>query len=230
MQVNTKESKIKIGKEIFLKLLIFLFIIAVICIAAPMAWKFSSTNIFAKSPVIISRESVVNILHSEQVLNVLEEMNRATYQVRDPGTYQIFGKEFKIPGREKVVTVKYDYTVHWGYDLYSLSGDDVNINGNAINIRLHKPEITSIEISNDHAQTDGGFLVSKKNPMDDAVRMDESHDDYTNILQDNAKKELKESGKFIELQQVAMDRTNNQINDLIRTITSEDLNVNIEFY
>jgi len=173
---------------------------------------------------------VVNVLHGEQILTVLKEKGQSLYQVKDPGSYEIFGKEFDIPGREKVVTVNYDYISHYGYDLSKITVDNVDVDGNVIYVRLNKPALTSLEISNDHARTDGGLLISKKNPVDDIIRMDPTHDAYTNILYKNTITDLQESGKLQESQQVAMDRTEEAIYNLIKTaVTDEDIKVNVEF-
>ena len=86
-----------------------------------------------------------------------------------------------------------------------------------------------METYNDHTETTGGMLISKASPRDDVVKMDESHDDYLNILTDNVRKDIQESGRFSAMQQKAMNQTSDAISKVIST-TVKNVDVNIEFY
>ena len=181
-------------------------------------------------PFQITSELVIERLYSEGTLNVLEAVGRASYQVEDPGTISILDHKLSIPGRQKKVSVNYEYKVHLGIDLTRLTAQDISITETSIEIMLARPEIESIEIYNDKAQTTGGFLTFKTKPRDDLVQMSADRDEYINILREFALKDLQKSGKYQKLQKTAMDNTVDLLSRLIHQLSQNDeLEVRINF-
>lgn len=181
-------------------------------------------------PVKISNEAVIEKLYAEGMLNVLEAKGRANYQLEDPGTIRILNKAISIPGRQKVVKVKYEYKAHWGIDLTCLKVDDVIIEEGGIQIKLPRPRMTSIEIYNDKAQTTGGCLIYKGKPRDELVEMKANRDEYINILRDFTLQELQASGKYRKLEQTAAKNAVELLSCLLQELSQNNkLQLSIKF-
>ncbi|KUG03372.1 hypothetical protein ASZ90_019160 [hydrocarbon metagenome] len=181
-------------------------------------------------PFQITSELVIERLYSEGTLNVLEAVGRASYQVEDPGTIKILNRNITIPGRQKQVSVNYEYKVHLGIDLTRLTAQDISITETSIEIMLPRPEIKSIEIYNDKAQTTGGFLIFKTKPRDDLVEMSADKDGYVTILRDSALRNLQESGRYQKLQQIAMNNTVDLLARLLQDLSqNNELKVKVQF-
>ncbi len=215
--------------RIFKKGIILVLLLALI-VGGLIWFRGQSPEIDNAIPYQITSELVVERLYSEGTLNVLEAVGRASYQAEDPGTIKILSYKISIPGLQKKVSVNYEYRVHLGVDLTRLTAKDVSITETRIEIMLPRPEINSIEIFNDKAQTTGGFLIFKAKPRDDLVEMSADRDEYINILRDSALQDLQESGQYQKLQQAAMGNTANLLSRLLQELSQNNvLEVNVKF-
>ncbi len=207
-------------------------ILVLVLVAGAAYWQGQKGSLVKQETIAvkISNEAVIEKLYAEGMLNVLEAKGRANYQLEDPGTIRILNRAISIPGRQKVVSIKYEYKAHWGIDLTSLKADDVIISESGIQLHLPRPQMTGIEIYNDKAQTTGGCLTFKGKPRDDLVEMKANQDEYINILREFVSQDLQESGKHKKLQQVAMKNTVDLLTRLLRELSqNNNLELSIKF-
>ena len=212
-----------------ISLIIFLLLLCILVIGTPIIMKIISPTVVAKEPVVISTSTIVSTLHSQQTLNVLEDTATGTYQVSDKQIYTFFEHEVQLPFLAKTVTVDYDYKITFGIDLGEITNNDIQINQRAISLVLSKPTDTVLMVYNEHARTDGGALINKSHPLDDAQKLDPSHEPLTNTLLKNTMDNLKQTNKYNDLQVLAMNNAKQTIVDLLTKTLGPDITVNISY-
>ncbi|MDR3588025.1 MAG: DUF4230 domain-containing protein [Desulfosporosinus sp.] len=212
-----------------ISLIIVLLLICILVIGTPIIMRIVNPTLVAKEPVAISTSTIVSTLHSQQTLNVLEDTATGTYQVSDKQIYTFFEHEVQLPFLAKTVTVDYDYKITFGIDLGEITNNDIQINQRTISLVLNKPTDTVLMVYNEHARTDGGALINKSHPLDDAQKLDPSHEPLTNTLMKNTMDNLKQTNKYNDLQVLAMNNAKQTTVDLLTKTLGPDITVNISY-
>lgn len=227
-QCNVPYKKIRLPKPP-ISLIILLLLICILVVGTPIIMKIVNPTLVAKEPVVISTSTIVSTLHSQQTLNVLEDTATGTYQVSDKQIYTFFEHEVQLPFLAKTVTVDYDYKITFGIDLGEITNNDIQINRRTISLVLNKPTDTVLMVYNEHARTDGGALINKSHPLDDAQKLNPSHEPLTNTLMKNTMDNLKQTNKYNDLQVLAMNNAKQTIEDLLTKTLGPDITVNISY-
>lgn len=225
--LKTKKTFFRIPLSWFLITLLPLIAILGIIIS----WKSFDTIWFGNKEAEENSIVVLGALHSENTLGVLSQKNTETYSVNYPATYYFLGKEVNISPLEKKVEVTYNYTIHFGIDLKEVRLADIKVDNNSVSIRLPKPIETSIEITDDFPKTSGSFLINKSKPREDIEQYQSNYGSYVYILRSNALATLKETGKYEELQNKAMDNAQENVTSLVKSLLNkEGMQISVEFY
>lgn len=196
-----------------------------------ISWKSLDMVWFGNKQAEVNSSVVMGVLHSENTLGVLRSTNTETYSIVYPATYYVLGKEVNISPLEKKVEVTYTYTINFGIDLKQVQAADIQMDDNAVSLRLPKPVETSIDITDDYAKTLGSFLINKSKPREDIEQYNGNYGSYIHILRYNAVKTLKDTAEYQVLQDRAMGNARENVTSLIRTLLqNEEIQIDIEFY
>jgi len=228
-QYSVPRKKRDLFPKVPISLIIFLSLLCILVIGTPIIMNIFKPTVLTKEPVVISNSTIVSALHSEQILNVLDDTATGSYQVSDQQMYTFFGGKIQLPFLVKTVTVDYDYKITFGIDLSEITNSDIQVNGRTISFMLNKPVDTVLSVYNEHARTDGGPFTNKSNPIDDALRMDPIHEPLTSTLMKNTMDNLKQTNEYNDLQGRAMINAKQTITDLLTKTLGSDITVNISY-
>lgn len=202
----------------------------VVILVLLIAYQKFKPDLFSMLPVKISTSSVMSTLHSEQTLIVLEDSGNMTRELTDPRIVNLILFDATLPGGEKTIKITYDYKVAFGIDLGSVTKENIHISGNTINLQLPKPIDISVETTNDQAKAYYGTVASPFSPNLESIKgIDPNHDDYTTQLRKNTLKNLEETGRYGELQNMAMVKAQDLISGILLKALGNGVVVTVNF-
>lgn len=210
--------------------LVFLIALALLS-SVLLVISYVKPSIISRLPVNVSSTAVISTLHDAQTLNVLEEMGNMTCELTDPRIVSTIFGQFQLPGGSKTIKITYDYKIAFGIDLGSVTKDNIRLNGKVLTLLLPKPIDISVESTNDDAKVFYGAFGSIFSPSLKSIQaLEPRHDDYTTLLRKNTLENLKKTGRYAELQNKAMIKTQELIAGLLQKGVRNDIVVKIDFF
>jgi|GEM_PF-6650773 len=138
-------------------------------------------------------EIIVEILDKETLLERIQNWGKITVLTHTGNNLgfersipkKIFGGT--IPTTDLQIKVTYDYTVEFALDMQGLRAEDLEIDQGVVRIRVNKPIIDTITITNDRKEMSGAVFADNGTPEEELEAFEPGDETYEEILQKNVK-------------------------------------------